>query len=102
MKKIIFIVLGLLSGIVAYINIGFYSIQPIGAIPSGVTVLVWRTGKEPFFNSPDAMCLLAQNSVSLMCRMMAMGAAPKERIVFRMPYQKWAYGLSVGGSEFDK
>lgn len=102
MKKVLGLLVGLLVAVVLYVNFGFYSIQPIGVIPSGATALVWRQGKEPFFNSPDAMCLLVQNSVSLMCRMAAMGAAPTGRILFRLPYQRWAYSFSVDGSEFDK
>ncbi|MFZ6843747.1 hypothetical protein [Undibacterium sp. RuTC16W] len=88
--------------VVAYLNIGFYSIQPIGAVPTGTTVVVWRKGKEPFFNSPDAMCLLIQNSVSLWCRLTAMGASPKDRIILKLPYQQWAYSISVDGAEFDR
>ena len=98
MKKILISILIALS----ILNFGFYTIQPIGAIPTGATALVWRKGKEPFFNSPDAMCLLAQNSVSLMCRMVALSNAPHDRIVFRLPYQDWTYKLSVNGAEFAK
>ncbi len=102
MKKIIFSLVGSVILIAIYLNVGFYSIQPIGALPEGVTAIVWRQGKEPFFNSPDAMCLLASNSVSLMCRIVAMGAAPRDRIIVRLSYKAWAYSLSVDGKEFSK
>lgn len=84
-----------------YAKLGFYSIQPIGAIPEGATAIVWRASDEPFFNSADGMCLQRTGSVSLMCRMMAMGAAPKDPILLRLPYQRWAYLRSTDGKEFD-
>jgi hypothetical protein len=86
----------------AYAKLGLYSIQPIGAIPEGATAIVWRESDEPFFNSADGMCLRRTGSVSLMCRMMAMGAAPKDRILLRLPYQRWAYLRSTDGKAFDR
>lgn len=85
-----------------YAKLGFYSIQPIGAVPEGATVIVWREADEPFFNSADGMCLRRTGIVSLMCRMMAMGASPKDRILLRLPYQRWAYLRSTEGREFDR
>lgn len=85
-----------------YTQVGFYSIQPIGALPEGGTVLVWRRGSEPFFNSPDGTCLRVQEGVSLLCRMVALGQAPVDRIILRLPYQHWAYLASTGGQEFDR
>ena len=81
---------------------GFYSIQPIGAMPEGATAIVWRGEGEPFFNSPDALCLERLGGVSLLCRGLAMGQAPTDRIVLRLPYQDWAYSLSTGGKEFER
>ena len=81
---------------------GFYSVQPIGALPDGVTAFVWRTSKEPFFNSPDRLCFEKLGGVSLLCRGMAMGQAPTDRIIMRLPYQEWAYSASTGGREFDR
>lgn len=86
----------------AYAKLGLYSVQPIGAIPEGATAIVWRESDEPFFNSADGMCLRRTGSVSLMCRMMAMGAAPKDRVLLRLPYQRWAYLRSTDGREFDR
>jgi hypothetical protein len=89
-------------GIGFYSLCGFYSIQPIGAIPDGATAIVWRNSGEPFFNSADALCLERMGGVSLLCRGMAMSQAPKDRIILRLPYQSWAYTASVGGKEFDR
>ena len=85
-----------------YIKCGFYSIQPIGAIPEGATAVVWRADDEPFFNSADALCIERMGGVSLLCRGFAMGQAPTDRILFRLPYQHWAYLQSTDGREFDR
>lgn len=74
---------------------GFYSVPPIGALPTGGTAIVWRENDEPFFNSPDAQCLESMGGVSLLCRAMAMGQAPTDRILLRLPYFEWAYSNSV-------
>lgn len=79
---------------------GFYTIQPIGALPEGRTLVVWRASGEPFFNSPDAMCLERLGGVSILCRMVAIGTAPSERIIVRLPYVRFAYLASTGGREF--
>jgi hypothetical protein len=88
--------------VLAYLNLGLYTIQPIGALPEGGTAIVWRHSGEPFFNSADALCLERMGGVSLMCRGMAMGQAPTERILLRLPYMRWAYLMSTDGREFDR
>lgn len=85
-----------------YTFCGFYTVQPIGALPDGATAIVWRESGEPFFNSADALCLERTGSVSLMCRGMAMGQAPTERIILRLPYIHFTYTMSTGGKEFDR
>ena len=70
---------------------GFYSIRPIGDAPGGRTVIVWRTNDEPFFNSADALCLRNTGDTSLSCRGAALVQAPSDRIVVRLPFQRWAY-----------
>ena len=85
-----------------YATCGFYSVQPIGALPEGSTVIVWRNADEPFFNSADGLCIARTGGVSLLCRGMAFGQAPKDRILLRLPYMRWAYLRSTGGEEFDR
>lgn len=85
-----------------YFFCGFYTVQPIGALPEGKTAIVWRASGEPFFNSADGLCLERMGSVSMMCRALAMGQAPLDRIIVRLPYQHWAYLRSTGGAEFDR
>lgn len=83
-------------------QLGVYTIQPIGAIPEGRTVIVWRAAGEPLFNSADGECLRIQQAVSLLCRGLALGRAPVDRIIVRLPYIEGAYLLSTGGQTFDR
>ncbi|SDQ24405.1 hypothetical protein [Pseudoxanthomonas sp. CF125] len=85
-----------------YLFCGFYSVQPIGALPEGVTAVVWRESGEPFFNSADALCLERADGVSLLCRGMAMAQAPTDRIILRLPYWRFAYLESTDGREYDR
>ena len=82
---------------------GVFTIQPIGALPDGVTVIYHSRNPEmPFFSSPDGLCLEIQGSVTLLCRVAAIGALDElgERILLRLPYNRWAYLRSTGGLEF--
>ena len=88
--------------VIIFTQIGVYTIQPIGALPEGVTAIVWRNSGEPFFNSPDALCLKTMGGVSLLCRGLALGEGPSDRIIFRLPYSHWAYLRSTGGLVFDQ
>jgi hypothetical protein len=101
-KTAIAIALSMTLAVLFYVFCGFYTIQPIGALPDGATAIVWRESGEPFFNSPDALCIERRGGVSLLCRGMAMAQAPTDRIILRLPYQGWAYRQSTGGQEFDR
>lgn len=84
---------------------GVFTIQPIGTLPEGVTIIYHSRNPEmPFFSSPDSMCLDIQGSVSLLCRMIALSASEDltDRIILRLPYSHWAYLQSTGGLEFEK
>ena len=95
-----FAALLILAGVAFRLLCGFYTVQPIGALPEGRTLIVWRAAGEPFFNSPDAECLQRTGGVSLMCRLIALGQAPTDRIVVRLPYMRFAYLASTDGREF--
>lgn len=84
---------------------GVFTVQPIGALPEGVTFVYHSRNPEmPLFSSPDGLCLKLQNSVSLLCRAAALGGVGEltERIVIKLPYSHWAYLQSTGGREFEK
>jgi hypothetical protein len=102
---IIFVVLILCSISWILVRPGVFTIQPIGAIPNGVTFIYHSRNPEmPFFSSPDSLCMEMQGSVSLLCRGVALGVVEElaDRIVLRLPYQRWAYLRSTGGLEFDQ
>ena len=84
---------------------GVFTIQPIGAVPEGVTFIYHSRGPDiPFFASPDGLCLKMQGSVSLFCRSAALSGSAElaDRIIIRLPYNHWAYLQSTGGMEFDE
>lgn len=101
-KAAIAIALSMAIAVLFYVFCGFYTVQPIGALPDGATAIVWRASGEPFFNSPDALCIERMGGVSLLCRGMAMGQAPTDRLILRLPYQRWAYLRSTDGQEFGR
>ena len=100
--------LALLFGLLAFIYIwfGVFAIQPIGAIPDGVSIVYKRFGTNmEFIESPDGLSKRASGGVSVMGRLVAMGAFMKnfeDKIYFRMPYFKFIYLISTGGSEYEK
>ena len=106
--KGIYIAIAIIAVIVlAWILIrpGLFTIQPIGAIPEGITIIYHSRNPEmPFFSSPDGLCLQMEGSVSLFCRMAALSASSDltDRIILRLPYSHWAYLQSTGGLEFEK
>lgn len=84
---------------------GVFTIQPIGALPEGITVIYHSRGPQmPLFSSPDGLCLELQGSVTLLCRMAAMAAVEEisDRIIVRLSYSEFAYLLSTNGATFDQ
>jgi hypothetical protein len=107
-RKGIYIAIAIIAVIIlAWILIrpGVFTVQPIGAIPEGVTFIYHSRNPEmPFFSSPDGLCLQMEGGVSLLCRMAALSAASDltDRIILRLPYSRWAYLQSTDGLEFEK
>jgi len=104
MKRVAWWTLAIVTIVAVFVlwQMGVYTVQPLGALPDGKTLIVWRAEGEPFFDSPDGRCLRRTGGVSLLCRLAALRAAPADRIVLRLPYQRWAYLRSTGGQEFDR
>lgn len=104
-RKYLFVVLLIaIFAIWAFARPGVFTIQPIGAMPEGITVIYHsRSSEMPFFSSPDGLCLEIQDSVSLLCRATTLGAMGEisDRIILRLSYSHWAYLRSTGGMEFD-
>lgn len=85
---------------------GLFVVQPLGAVPDGVTVLyLSRSDDAPFVESPDGICLRTMGGVSLMCRGTAMARFMREAepsIVARLPYNEWLYLRTTDGQTFDR
>lgn len=90
--------------ILVFICTGFYVIQPIGALPEGITVWYFRVGLDlPFITSPDGYSLKKEGKVSLLNRLNSMAEiieATKDRIILRLPYIKQFYFISTGGKTY--
>lgn len=70
-------------------------IQPIGAIPEGVTVVVTGLPGLNLIDSPDAICQRKQGGVSLLCRGITAGSIAKNgHIIARLPYSSFLFELS--------
>ncbi len=88
-------------GVFTYMKISIFTVQPIGAIPDGVTLIVWKKDGDPFFNSADAICLKKQGYVNLWCRGLALGNSIDEKdIIYRLPYSEYAYLKSIKGKDY--
>ncbi|HEM7133880.1 TPA: hypothetical protein U2I51_003375 [Providencia rettgeri] len=104
-KKIIaiFVVLIIAISVFAYNKLTIFTVQPIGSIPDGVTVVMWKKGDMRFFESPDGLCMQRVGSVSLLCRMSMLGnTIDKDNIIIRLPYSEYAYLKSTDGKKFDR
>jgi len=100
----LFLLFAILAGL--YMWFGIFVVQPVGAVPEGVTVVYKRFGSNmDFIESPDGLAKRATGGVSLLGRGLAMGAFMKnfeDDIYFRLPYFKFLYLISTGGSEYEK
>lgn len=93
----------LLVLIVAYLaGVRVLVIQPIGAIPDGVTAIVSGVPGLNFVDSPDAYCERKQGYVNLICRGGIVAAVGnKGTILLKLPYNDLLYGMT-GAPTFDR
>jgi len=88
---------------VAYTQLTFFVIQPIGVIPDGRTLVIWRTGKLKFIDSADGVCNREFNGVSLLCRIAVFGAVAKNNtVLLKLPYSETLYLISTGGKKYER
>ncbi|RVI02625.1 hypothetical protein CN205_25840 [Sinorhizobium meliloti] len=75
-------------------GIRVFVIQPIGAIPKGVTAIVVNIRGLNFIDSPDAFCARV-GQPNLICRGMSIARVAGEgSVVLRLPYSQTLYDLS--------
>ena len=102
------IVLLLVVAIMAFIYFftGFFVVQPIGAIPEGVTIWYFRNDLNlPFISSPDGIMLEKEGHVNLLGRAIILSSVMDSlegKRICNLPYQKWMYKISTKGQEFEK
>jgi len=89
--------------VAAYVaGVRVFVIQPIGAIPDGVTAVVHGVPGLRFVDSPDAFCYRNTGGVSLLCRGITAGkVAGDGTILARLPYMPFLYALS-GAPDVDR
>ena len=89
-----------------YFCCGIFVIQPIGAIPDGVTIVYWRADlRLPFISSADGLLETSGAGVSLLGRgIFLAGIADKikDRKIVNLPYSNTLYLWSTGGKEYDR
>lgn len=103
---ILALVVGLMVAIVLFATTGLFVVQPIGAIPEGVTVWYWRYDTNlPFVSSPDGLSIEATGGVSLFSRSAALSQAMDvigDKIIARLPYVHGLYRITTDGREFEQ
>lgn len=73
------------------------AIQPIGAIPEGVTAVVSGVRKIRLVDSPDAICAREHGGVSLICRGATAAAIVRQgKILFRLHYGDTLFRMTGG------
>ncbi len=85
-----------------FLRPGVYSIQPVDAIPEGMTIVyILRDAQTPFYTSLHPECFYSPTSVSLICNAMVRTALTdlSGRIILRLPYNHSAYLKGSNGVE---
>jgi len=89
--------------IFVYNEFTFFVVQPIGAVPDGATIVIWRTGKLNFVDSADGFCAPESGGVSLLCRGVVLAAVAKNnQILLHLPYSETLYDVSTDGKSYEK
>lgn len=103
MKILIALVLALILFAVISTQITLFVIQPLGALPTGKTLVILRMNNTKFIDSADAICDREMGGVSLLCRGVVMSAFAKNaKILIRLPYSELLYTTSTGGKKYEK
>lgn len=80
-------------------GIRIFVLQPIGAVPDGVTVVFYGMHRLKLIDSADAICFRQYGGVSLICRGSEMALVAQEgrdKILFRLPYSDLLFRLTGG------
>ena len=107
MKKFgTFILILIILVVLFRIFCGIFVIQPIGAIPEGITIVYWRIDLNiPFVSSADGLLEESGSGVSLLGRSIMLAGITKpvlDREIFRFGYSETLYLWSTGGKIYEK
>ena len=79
-------------------QLALFIVQPIGAVPEGRTLVIWRADTMKLIDSADAWCERRTKSVSIMCRSLVLAEiADKDVIIAKLPYSETLYLWSTDG-----
>ena len=106
MKKLFSFVFFIIILLVLFrIFCGIFVIQPIGAVPNGITIVYWRFGLNiPFISSVDGLLEESGTGVSLLGRGIMFAGITKpimERKIIKLKYSETLYLWSTGGKYYN-
>ncbi len=79
-------------------QLALFIVQPIGAVPEGRTLVIWRADTMKLIDSADAWCERQTKTVSIMCRSLVLAEiADKDVIIAKLPYSETLYLWSTDG-----
>ncbi len=104
MKKYYILLIALFIAIaIGLTQITIFVVQPIGAVPDGKTLVIWKLNKMNFIDSADGMCEREMGGVSLFCRgAMLSTVTTYSKILLRLPYSETLYSISTNGSKYSR
>ena len=96
MKTAIAAIMAALVGLTVWVGgVRVIVVQPIGALPEGVTAIVAGLHHARLIDSPDAICNRNEGGVSLLCRVReAAGVAKYGTILLRLPYSETLFRMT--------
>lgn len=82
-------------------QITFFAVQPIGAVPEGRTMVIWRADTMKLIDSADAWCERQTKNVSIMCRSLVLAKIVDENVIIvNLPYSESLYLWSTDGQRY--
>jgi hypothetical protein len=104
MKKLMSLIVVGAVIVFIFINLTVFVVAPIGAVPEGRTLILWRKSSVlKFIDSADGICDRLSGGVSLLCRGITLAkVAEVNPILLRLPYSDTLYSISTNGKRWDR
>ena len=102
--SVVVMLIGMAAAIIfAATQLTLFVVQPIGAVPEGRTVVIWRLNTMKFVDSADAWCERQMGGVNLLCRGAVLAKLRNEDVIIvRLPYSETLYLWSTGGRTYSR